>query len=249
MKPYYKNEFVTLYLGDCLRILPGLKTDLAMVAITSPPYNLNKKYSVGKTKIAKEMNKKYETFYPDELPEQEYQNNQRSMIRELRRICKSSLFYNHRIRYAWNSRNINPPPSKIYHPMMWLSDFPIWCEIIWSRRGGRTNHNRYTVSEERIYQIGRPLYWRHLGLTNVWRISQRDRDEHPCPFPEQLVYNCLYPSTEEGDTIIDPYIGIGTTALCAVKTKRRCIGIEREEKYLIECINRIEQELKQLKLF
>lgn len=122
-------DTVTLLLGDCAEKLKDIPDKSVDVTITSPPYNLNKAASGGGS-----SKRNYDGWYPDEMPEDEYQMLQKRIVRELLRITKGSIFYNHKVRYAWHNRNKFRVPSNIYHPMQWLGEFPIWCEIIWDRR-------------------------------------------------------------------------------------------------------------------
>lgn len=71
----------------------------------------------------------------DELPEWQYQGLQQTLIHKLMRVCASSIFYNHKLRYAWHPRNTYRTASKVHNPWDWLGKFPIWDEIIWDRCG------------------------------------------------------------------------------------------------------------------
>ena len=245
----FKNG--VMYLGDAQKILPTLTSNIAHIAITSPPYNLNKaRTKCTTTKINKTMVAKYDSWYFDEKPEWVYQGEQANIIHQLIRVCASSVFYNHKIRYAWHNRNTYKNMNRIYHPMHWLYHFPIWCEIIWDRCGTGNPTSRYHNQTENIYQIGKPKKWNNKqGLTNIWRIPPTKNTIHPCSFPEKLVENCMLPTTEEGDTIIDPYIGTGTVAICAIKNNRRFIGIEQNKKYFDLACKKIHETERQLKLF
>jgi len=229
--------------GDCLEVLPTLDRKSADLVVTSPPYNLNKRYSNYKnTKTSQSMTKKYEKWYADDLPEWQYQGQQQAVIFELMRVCKSSIFYNHKIRFAWHNRNIYRTDSNLHHPMHWLHKFPIWCEIIWDRCGIGNPSNRYHIQEERIYQIQKPKKWNNKEhkLTNIWKIPPSRNDGHVCTFPEKLVENCIFPTTEEGDIILDPYMGSGTTAIVAMKHGRKFIGIEADKEYFDLACSKIE---------
>lgn len=190
-------EFGVVYLGDCLEILPQLDEKSAEICVTSPPYNIAKdKVFPTNTEIGVAAAEQFKNWYFDELDELEYRANQIQVINELRRVCMSSIFYNHKIRYAWASRNKYRVPSNIYHPLDWLQDFPIWCEIIWDRCGISRPTKRYHVSDERVYQIGKPRKWNNeLSLTNIWRIPPTKNKGHVCSFPPKLVANCLTPTT------------------------------------------------------
>jgi site-specific DNA-methyltransferase (adenine-specific)/modification methylase len=65
------------------------------------------------------------------------------------------------------------------------------------------------------------------------RIKGEDgRALHPTQKPEEMLKRIILASSNEGDTVLDPFLGSGTTAFVAKKHNRRYIGIEREEKYV-----------------
>ena len=59
--------------------------------------------------------------------------------------------------------------------------------------------------------------------------SSKERTPHPAQLPEKHIEKCILASTNEGDTILDPFMGSGTTAVVALKHKRKVIGIEINE--------------------
>ena len=163
-------------------------------------------------------------------------------------IKRSSIFYNHKIRYSWHGRNAQGKyePSRMFDPIQWLWRFPIWCRITWDRGGIRTPiKNRYHQSEELIYQIGKNMkFYQKKGedsFKTIWRIPPSKNNGHVCTFPEKLVENCIFPTTDIGDTIIDPYLGSGTTAIVAIKHGRRFIGIENDHKYFATACRNIQK--------
>ena len=239
----------TLYLGDNLEILPSLQDDSLNWCVTSPPYNLHKEHHTSPnaaTATNAAMSAKYADWYEDDLEESEYQAGQKWIVGELLRICTDSVFYNHRIRYAWHSRNKAPPPCRVYHPIHWLSEFPIWCEIIWDRCGGSTPTGRYQQGHELIYQLGRPRRGKKsMGMLDVWRIPADSGNGHPCTFPPRLVENCLFPHAIPGEAVIDPYMGSGTVGVTAAMLQMEFIGIERDKKHFDTACRRIEAAQRQ----
>jgi len=229
-----------LYNGDCLEILPTLKRNSCEVGMYSPPYNLNKKYTnYEHTNTAKAMKDKFDSWYDDDMPEWLYQGFQKSVLKECVRVCRSSIFYNHKIRYAWHNRNSYRHSSNVHHPLHWIGDFQIWSEIIWDRCGIGNPSSRFHNQHELIYQIGKPKTWKNEeGLTSIWKIPPSRNINHVCTFPEKLVYNAISPTTLKGDIVIDPFAGVGTTGIVALRNGRGFIGIEKNKEYFeIMCKN------------
>lgn len=89
---------------------------------------------------------------------------------------------------------------------------------------------------------------------SVWTFPAVSAKEvgHPAPFPIELPYRCIQLYTFEGDTVLDPFIGSGQTAIAAIKTGRNYVGYEIEEEYVRLAEKRIREFLtkyKSTKLF
>jgi len=217
-----------LILGDCMEVMKGLSDQSVDIIVTSPPYNLAKKASGGgNSKVDV-----YKNFYPDEMDEMEYQLWQENFLRECIRVCKGSVFYNHRVRYAWHTRNKYRTASNLYHPWDWVGKFPVWSEIIWWRKmtSGHPN-NRFRLADERIYQIGKPHYFKDMGYTTVWEALPTKNHVHPCSFPEEIPKRCLETFCPPGGVLMDPFMGSGTSVLVAEKMGYQYIGIEKDPSY------------------
>lgn len=231
----------TLYLGDCVGILPQIEANWC---VTSPPYNLNKRYhtSPGASTAANAaMSAKYGAWYEDEMEEAAYQEQQKAVLRLLCAVCTDSVFYNHRLRYAWHNRNKDAPQCKVLHPMQWLGEFPIWAEVVWDRCGGSTPTGRYQQAHEYVYQIKKPTRWqKSRGMTDVWRIPPARSEGHVCAFPEKLAENCLIPHALPGEIVIDPYMGSGTVGVVAARLGLKFIGIEKDRKSFDLAVSRLE---------
>lgn len=85
--------------------------------------------------------------------------------------------------------------------------------------------------------------------SNVWHINPDTKSKHPAPFPIQLADNCIRYYSYEGDTVLDPFMGSGTTAIACLNTGRNYIGFEKEEKYFNIIQDRIKNHTKQQQLF
>ena len=236
-----------IYNGNCFDILPTLEQKTAEIAITSPPYNLNKSCGSGGSTG---MEKRYKNWYPDEVNEYAYIGQQKHLIYLLSRICKSSIFYNHRIRYAWHPRNKIQPASKMFHPYEIVKDFPVWCDITWNRKAiGNPIKNRFYTQTEKIYQLYRPKYFNNdKKYSDLWTINPSKTPEHPCSFPEEIPKRCIETTTKVNDVVLDPYMGLGTSIISAVKNNRNFIGIEKDKKYFDIAVQKLDYFYKQLQL-
>ena len=69
---------------------------------------------------------------------------------------------------------------------------------------------------------------------NVWRISPEKSNKfgkHPAPFPEKIPTDHMLSWSNEGDIVLDPFMGSGTTAIACLNTNRNFIGFELDETY------------------
>ncbi|XJV91266.1 site-specific DNA-methyltransferase [Sphingomonas albertensis] len=78
----------------------------------------------------------------------------------------------------------------------------------------------------------------------VWEIpnvkaAHPEKTIHPCQFPHELVERCILALSAPGDLVMDPFLGAGTTAIAAVKSDRRVVGIDKSEAYVALTIDRL----------
>ena len=216
--------------GDCIKELRKIPSESIDVVVTSPPYNkhsANRK--CGKTDSWRKANIDYEDF-KDDLPEEEYQKQQKAVITELVRIIKStgSIFYNHKYRIV-NHRVISPEE--------WLKDFIIRQVIIWNRGSSCVLEPiRFMPTIEQIYWITKkqktPYFTREgFQFKDVWRINPDNNNEHPASFPVEIPSRCIIATCPQNGIVLDPYCGSGSSLVAAKQLKRNFIGIEISEAY------------------
>lgn len=89
-----------------------------------------------------------------------------------------------------------------------------------------------------------PMRWNGGGKPAVWThgTCKVDRPAHPCPKPESLMLELVHLFSDHGETILDPFMGSGTTLVAAKRLGRKGIGIELEEKYCEIAASRLSQE-------
>jgi site-specific DNA-methyltransferase (adenine-specific) len=89
------------------------------------------------------------------------------------------------------------------------------------------------------------------GLESIWTIPAPGREEktfgkHPTQKPVALVERCLLASTHEGDLVLDPFLGSGTTAVACLRLRRGCVGIEMDAAHLALAVRRADHEIVRL---
>ena len=68
-----------------------------------------------------------------------------------------------------------------------------------------------------------------------------EKTNHPCQFPIELVERCVLALTNQGDNVLDPYCGVGSSLIAGLMHKRKVIGVEKEAEYIQIAKNRINQ--------
>jgi len=86
----------------------------------------------------------------------------------------------------------------------------------------------------------------HDWFQQVWTIPGESTRKHPAPFPLELAYRLVRMFSFTGDTILDPFMGTGTTLLAAAHCERNAIGVEIDESYVREAKARLEAEPQEL---
>ncbi len=219
-----------IYQGDCLSILKMIKDNSIDCVVTSPPYNLGGDFHI--------CNKGKRTTYggynsfSDKINETEYQINQIEVLKELYRITKdySFVFYVHKERIVKNN---------IISPLEWLkkTEWLIMQTIVLDFSAtANVDKRRFFPTHEYIYILCKnkdAKLKNEKKLTSVWKVKKTPRkiSGHPATFDYNIPYECILASTKENDTVLDCYIGIGTTAAAAILTNRKYIGIEIDETY------------------
>ena len=101
-------------------------------------------------------------------------------------------------------------------------------------------------------QRGHKGLWKTAGVEagrnrrSVWTINTQPYAEaHFATFPDALVAPCVMAGTKEGDLVLDPFMGSGTTAIVAVRARRHFVGIELNPKYVEMAERRLAPELAQ----
>ena len=227
LNPYYQDDAVTLYHGDCRKILPTLSGD---VLITSPPYG------VQGNNMAERHKNKYGAS-PDILD--------RSLL---------DVVANANCR--WKFLNIQALASNKAMLWQWVGENAARIKdvIIWEKSNPAPAMEPGVLdsSFEFIFCIGTEAdckrkftgrEWRG-GVSNVLKSIASPNEfakHHRAAFPLWLPRFFLGTFTEPGETVLEPFAGIGTTLLACKLDGRRCVGVELSERYCEIAANRLSQ--------
>ena len=227
--------------GDCLEVLRKLPDESIDLVVTSPPYNLKNSTGNGMKdgRGGKWANAAlidgYEN-YDDCMPNDEYAKWQHEVLLECLRVIKDdgAIFYNHKWRVQ--AGLIQDRRDIVY-------DVPLRQIIIWQRKGGiNFNSGYFLPTYEVIYLIAKKnfkLAPHSNRYGDVWDIMQEQRNDHPAPFPVELIDRIVSSTTAQ--IVLDPFMGSGTTAVVAAGLGRNFIGIEKSAKYCEAAMERLEK--------
>jgi site-specific DNA-methyltransferase (adenine-specific) len=97
---------------------------------------------------------------------------------------------------------------------------------------------KFELNYEKVAQTFNP----QMGLTDIWRDIDFYKEErvHPTQKPLTLIKRLIMASSNEGDLVVDPFAGSGSTALASVQLKRKFYTIELDEKYYNDVLTRLE---------
>lgn len=211
----------TLYLGDCLTVLPDLAADCL---ITDPPYGLG-----GSSGTINEERGK--AVYADGV----------ETLEDVRQIYVPAV----KLALSIVKRGAVTPGTP--HSFEYPKPDDIGA-IIQPAVQGMSKWGRPTWQPVLFY--GRDP---RVGLTiqalTFKSNGQYYRCEHPCPKPDDLMAWLVDRVSMPGETVLDPFMGSGTTGVHAVKQQRRFIGVEKIPAYFEIACERIENAQRQERLF
>ena len=266
---YEPNVDVVLFDGDCSEFLKDIPSNSVDLIITSPPYNIGKKYE------------KKTTLHS-------YLKSQEPVIAELHRVLASTG------NLCWQVGNYVEKgevfPLDIYfYEIFKRFDLKLRNRIIWRFNHGLHCSKRFsgryevilwfTKSDDYIFNLdpvrvpakypgkrhfkgpkkgqlsGNPL---GKNPSDIWDVVKQDwedevwdipnvkanhpeKTEHPCQFPVELVQRCVLALTQSEGVVLDPYCGVGSTIIAALQHGRKAIAAEQDSRYIAITRERIQK--------
>jgi modification methylase len=243
-------------LGDCLEVLRNLPPASVHCVFADPPYNLQLSGALHRpdNSLVDAVDDEWDRFADFAA----YDAFSRAWISECRRVLR-------RDGTLWLIGSYH----NIFRLGTILQDQGFWIlnDIVWRKANPMPNFRgrRFTNAHETLIWAAREQKSRYrfnyasmkalnddVQMRSDWYFplctgQERLRDEqgrklHPTQKPEALIHRVLMASTTEGDVVLDPFLGSGTTAAVAKRLGRRFIGIEREPAYAAAALARIAAE-------
>jgi len=263
------NQQIILHHGESLEFLKTLPDNFIKLIISSPPYNIGKKYEK-------------KVFLDEYLAEQEL------VLKELVRVLSEDGSICWEVGNFVLNEEIYPLDIYFYQVFKNKFDLKLRNRIIWhfehglhcqKRFSGRyetilwftkTDDYTFNLDEIRIpskypgkrhYKgpnkgkiSGNPLgknpsdLWKFIieeWENEIWDIpnvksNHPEKTIHPCQFPIELVERCVLALTNEEDYVLDPYCGVGSSLIAGLKHHRKVIGCDKELEYINIASQRIQ---------
>ena len=250
-----------IIIGDALDELLTLDDESVDLVFADPPYNMSKKKGLG-WKYSKHitMQEEWDIFSKDEF----YDFN-RKWISETLRILKpgGSLWicgsFHNIYQIGFILQHLEE--VKINNSIVWFKPNAqpnITCRmftestehLIWASKNGKKKRWKfnYEWTKKHIHDSINP---KGKQTRNLWSIpltpkKEKWAGEHPTQKPEELLRRIILSCTDKGDTVLDPFVGSGTTSVVAKKYHRNSIGIEKDDKNLPIIKKRMNPKQKKL---
>ncbi len=244
---------------DCLNVLKKIEDGKFDLILTSPPYNVGKSYET-KTSIEKYLETQEEIISElvRTLSEKGNLCWQVGNYVYKGEIFPLDIFYYQifkkhglklRNRIVWHfghGLHASNRFSGRYETLLWFSKTD---EYIFNldnvRVPSKYPGKRHFKGPKKGQLSGNPL---GKNPSDIWEIIEQDWDkamwdipnvksnhpektEHPCQFPIELVERCVLALSNEGSWVLDPFAGVGSTVIGAIKNNRNGMGIEKEKEY------------------
>lgn len=233
----YGSASVRLYHADCLTVLPDISG--ARLVMADPPYNVSKEGGRNGFKGKKFLNDEWDTI-----------EDYGGWSKEWMNACRASMLDNATM-YVWGYHRSFPamPISEWYqlNLLVWRkrNAFPTTMQnSIWSPSCEFAYWLRKSPGKDHVFHIGKDDFARDFFDEPV--VTNR---RHPCEKPEKIITEMVRRSSNENETVIDPFMGSGTTGIACIRTGRSFIGIEKDPRHYATAEARIRRELQQGVLF
>ena len=253
IEPYYENKerSIKLFHGDCLQLLSQFPRNSIDMIFADPPYFLSNggitchagrmvSVNKGKWDVSQgiEKNHKFNLAWLSEC-QQVLTKDGVIWVSGTAHVIFSVGFAMQQLGFKilndiiWFKPNASPNLSCRYFTHSTET-------VIWAAKNQRSKHN---FNYELMKQLGNGRQMRNLWEITPPQPKEKIHGKHPTQKPLKLLERILLASTNEGNVVLDPFNGSGTTTIAAVRLNRKYVGIEISEEFLDLTIARLQDEL------
>lgn len=211
-----------LYNGDCLPFMRAMKSQSVDFTFYDPPYNVGKDYGV----------------YKDNMPPEKYRQWMIDVASEARRVSRRGFAVYVGSKLTRLFFEIIPDAHLI----------PVHKRAIGAMDGG------YFLQYHALFVVGKPIIpckdlWDDIRLPGEGYYFREERFGHPGQTAQALVKRVLRHFTAENDIVLDPFLGVGTSAVAALSMGRQIVGCEINPAYFEVAERRVRAIVSQPVLF
>lgn len=241
-EPFYDDGLVTILHGDSFAILPTIPDESVDIVVTSPPYNMGLTPGGNGRGLYRHSTQKASRFgagydaSADDVDPDEYDAMHRSALAEMWRIARLGVFWNHRPRVVH---------GELRDPLGGDFGIPLRQRIVLDRGTGiDVNLRQFCTRGEYLYLFAKPDFrlvdHAASGMGDVWRVGIETGVDHPAPFPLIVPARCI--AATGATSVLDPFMGSGTTLRAAKDAHVRALGIDVSARYCRLAAARLGQE-------
>ncbi len=250
----FSNEIIN---GDCLKEIKKIPSNTFDLVFADPPYNMQigQKLTRPDSSKVNGVNDKWDQF--DGF--KHYDDFCKSWLTECKRILKvdGSIWvigsYHNIFRIGYHLQNLG----------YWLLNDVIWRKnnpmpnfrgtrftnahetLIWA---SKSKKSKYTFNYQSLKCLNDDLQmrsdWKLPICNGKERLKKNGKKIHSTQKPESLLHRIILATTNKGDTIFDPFLGTGTTAVVSKKLGRNYYGIEKDKQYFNAAKKRINKVIQ-----
>lgn len=252
---YYESDNSGIILGDSFQILKKVKRESVDMIFADPPYFLsNDGITCRGGKMISVNKASWDKLEPNKVTTvaDKHRFNRRWI-----RMCKRILKPNGSIWVSGTMHNIysigmalEQEGFKIINNITWQKTNPppnLACRcfthstetILWAQKNDKKSRHLFNYSAMKEMNDGKQM--KDVWTGSMTKPSEKKDGKHPTQKPEYLLDRIVLASTEEGQTVLDPFCGSGTTGVSALRYGRNFIGIDNCEEYLQITKKRLER--------
>lgn len=227
-------EYDYIEFGDCLELMKDIPDGGVDLIVTDPPYRTTSRGNAGNSggMLQKEINKKGKVFTHNDIDCTQY-------APEFYRLLKEGSHCYVMTNHVNLIHMLNTFTSVGFHFVK---------SLVWNK-GNKIMGQYYMSQFEYIlfFRKGKGVKINHCGTSDILSIpNQKTKGEdgknlHDTEKPIELMKILIGNSSKENDVVLDPFIGIGTTAVACVNTKRHYIGFELNPDYYNIACRRLDE--------